>query len=192
MSAHWYWDWDWSGGGSGNNGRGGTSPTTGAPQTRPDDKTPKPAHYNGDPAPFPHPGVKPCQKIQVYYGTSQPAFGDKPPHYPHLPDAQWHTFAQQEMYQVIASTDPPNPPNPPSPVTYMPIRDSNNNPSPTWWYWIACEKASDCCPGGCIPYFFMTKLQKQVVVPGVNNGNPVDVYIQDFKCQCPPNPNPHP
>jgi hypothetical protein len=190
MSAHWYWDWDWS-----------SPPTTQPARTeeeartkreerktqklqpytkpplgadRPDDLVhKKPAHYSGDPAPFPSPVVKPCQKVQVYFGPTAPVPNKDPyPHYPpvQMPQNFWQPFTQQEFYE-----------DPKKPGTFLPIPGG-----PTWGYWIACERAADCCSKGCVIYYFYVALPiPQVQVNDPVSGNiMVDVYINDFKCRC--------
>src|SRR5215469_15945997 len=98
MSAHWYWDWDWGGGPPGGDRKSGLSAraaNTGG------DGPKKQAHVAGDQAPFPFPSVKPCQKVQVYFGPiemiGRSAGGtDDTPHYP--PKVNWNHFSQQEQY----------------------------------------------------------------------------------------------
>jgi hypothetical protein len=106
MSAHWYWDWDWSNPPttqpSQNAERDKKITANAGGQPRPDDNTKKPTHYSGDQAPFPFPSVKPCQKVQVFFGTKEmvePSAGgsDYPPHYP--PDVNWNHFSQQEQWE---------------------------------------------------------------------------------------------
>lgn len=194
MSAHWYWDWDWGRGGPSTQpalrrepGEPNSIPPTTAP---PIDKTAEaernrrrpgatpqaaalipaatagqgsdsptvPSHNTGDPAPFPHPLIKPCQKVQVYFGQTKPGQTDQSPHYP--PGVAWDVLEQREEY-VDANG------------VYQPV-----DPNAVWYYWIACERANDCCKGarGCELYKFRTKLPNQKLGK--------DIYIWDFKCKC--------
>src|SRR5690349_16866419 len=144
MSAHWYWDWDWGRGG------GGTRPAL----TKPGD--PVSTHKPNEPAPFPFPTGKPCEKIQVYAGTFKgppnPPLNPTPPA-PWPQDVVWSLLGQQE----VANCD-----------------DEIDTSDWVSWYWVACRPVGDCCKGnqGCEYYRITVQLPKK-------SGEPKGKYLHD-------------